>query len=513
MKERAGVLQRIDDAFNPIVVKELRQAVQGKFVAAVLIVLLIVQLTAIGLFIINSRDISTTFDAGRDAFMILQSIMLGICLLFVPAYTAFRLGSERSDSNVDLLFITTIRPRAIIGGKIFASLAITVLIFSACMPFMVFTYWLRGIDLPSIFVMLAFSFLIVVAAVHMATFIASIPANRVFKILLGVAGLCILPQIFVASLTLSFTLASSGVGSRLNSWEFWGPASAVILVALTMIGLLFFMSVALITPISANRALPVRLYIMSVWLIGGAAGGVISYVDRDDTAIIVWSIVSVAILFIGFFAAVSERETLGSRVVRKIPRSGLLRLPAFLLFSGAAGGVVWCLLMCALTLGVVVLWPAVSRTPGPDPWIERIKAPPDSLGDAMAWIAGLGLYGFCYSMSAVFLRTMLLARWLAPKFTWLVGLVLLGIGSIAPFLIGYLVFFDSPQNNERTAISLLGNPFALDYHTPSRYVFLIFAGCWAGLVALLNIPWFSKQIHQFRPAEAKEQVQAAPESL
>ena len=155
MKERAGILQRIDDAFNPIVVKELRQAVQGKFVAAVLIVLLIIQLTAVGLIIINSRDISTTYNAGRDAFMILQSIMLGICLLFVPAYTAFRLGSERSDSNVDLLFITTIRPRAIIGGKIFASLAITVLIFSACMPFMVFTYWLRGIDLPSIFVLMA----------------------------------------------------------------------------------------------------------------------------------------------------------------------------------------------------------------------------------------------------------------------------------------------------------------------------------------------------------------------
>jgi hypothetical protein len=503
VNEREGILQRIDDAFNPIVVKELRQAVQGKFVAAVLIVLLIIQLTAIGLIIINSRDISTTFDAGRDAFMILQSIMLGICLLFVPAYTAFRLGSERSDSNVDLLFITTIRPRAIIGGKIFAALAITVLIFSACMPFMVFTYWLRGIDLPSIFVMLAFSFLIVVGAVHLATFIATIPANRVFKILLGVAGLCILPQMFVGSLTLSFSLLQSGVGSRLNSWEFWGPASAVIMIVLTIIGLLFFMSVALITPISANRALPVRGYVIIVWLIGGAVAGAISYVDRSDTAITVWSIVSVSVLFIGFFAAVSERDILGSRVLHRIPRPGLLRPPAFLLFSGAASGVIWCLLMCGLTLGVVVLWQTFSRS---------FKVGSD-LGDAMAWIAGLALYGFAYSMSAVSLRTMLLARWLSPKFTWLIGVVLLAIGSIAPFLIGYLAFFDSPRNNERTAMTLLGNPFALDFHTPSRSVFLMFACAWAGLVTLLNIPWFHKQIRQFRPPEAKEEVQAAPEVL
>jgi hypothetical protein len=512
VSERAGILQRIDDGFNPIVVKELRQAVQGKFVAAVLIVLLIIQLTAVGLIIINSRDISTAFDAGRDAFMILQSIMLGICLLFVPAYTAFRLGSERSDSNVDLLFITTIRPRAIIGGKIFASLAITVLIFSACMPFMVFTYWLRGIDLPSIFVMLAFSFLIVVGAVHLATFIASIPANRVFKILLGVAGLCILPQMFVVSLTLSFSLLQSGVGSRLNSWEFWGPASAVILIVLTMIGLLFFMSVALITPISANRALPVRSYVMIVWLIGGIVGGIISYVDREDTAIIVWSIVSAAILFAGFFVSVSERDRLGSRVLRKIPRSGLRRLAAFLLFSGAASGVVWCLLMCALTLGVLLIWPNVSRTPGNLGWSLYVSTPVNSrLSDAIPWIVGLGLYGFCYSMSAVLLRTTLLARWLSPKFTWLIGLVLLAFGSIVPFLIGYLISFDSAPSNERIALTLLGNPFALDYHTPSRSTFLIFASCWAAIVALLNIPWFQNQIGQFRPPEAKEEVRAVSE--
>src|SRR6185436_2917523 len=152
---------------------------------------------------------------------------------------------------------------------VFAALVITVLIFSACMPFMVFTYWLRGIDLPSIFVMLAFSFLVVIVAVHMATFIASIGANRVFKILIGVAALCLLLPIFVTTLSFSFSLLMTGVGSRLNSWTFWGPALATVLILLTMIGLLFFISVALITPISANRAFAVRVYVMAAWLIGG----------------------------------------------------------------------------------------------------------------------------------------------------------------------------------------------------------------------------------------------------
>ena len=495
MSEKTGFFERLDDAFNPIVVRELRQAVQGKFVSAVLLLLLVIQLTAIGIYLMSGGDVSTSFDAGRNAFMILHSILLSVCLLFVPAYTAFRLGSERSDTNVDLLFITTIRPRAIIWGKVVAALTITVLIFSACMPFMVFTYWLRGIDLPSIFVMLAFAFLVVVAANQLAAFIASIPANRVLRVLLGVAGICILPELLLVTLGTSFAMLRTGVGSRLESWSFWGPASAVLVIVLVLIGLLFSLSVALVTPASANRALPVRVYIMIAWFAGGVVSAIIGYVDKGNTAIIVWGILSAVIFFLGFFVAVSERESLGPRVLRKIPRNGVLRFPAFLLFSGASSGVAWCGLMCALTLAAVACW----RTLSPAPRGDR------DLGDAMVWIAGLGLYGFCYSMSAVFVRTMFLERWLSAKFTWLVGIVLLGLGSIVPFVIGYLLFFDSRASSEQIGIWLLGNPFAFSSDS-YQSVYLVFAGCWAGLAAVLNIRWFHQQVEAFRPPEPKAEA-------
>jgi hypothetical protein len=292
----------------------------------------------------------------------------------------------------------------------------------------------------------------------------------------------------------------TGVGSRLNSWTFWGPALATVLILLTMIGLLFFMSVALITPISANRALAVRAYVMTAWLVGGVTGGVISYVNTDNTAVIVWSILSASVFFLGFFVAVSEREGLGSRVLRKIPRTTPLRLPAFFLFSGGASGVAWCCLMCVLTLIWVRLW-KMSAGRG------------DShLRDAMAWVGGLGLYGFCYSMTAVFLRTTLLAKWLSAKFTGLVALFLLAVGSIVPYLIGYLIFFGSPANKERTAISLLGNPFALDVDSSFTSVFLMFAGGWALIIALLNLGWFHRAIAGFRPPEPKEPVEVFSEA-
>src|SRR5205823_4778714 len=81
---------------------------------------------------------------------ILQGILLFTCLLFIPAYTGIRLAAERSDINVDLLFISTLRPRAIVRGKFVAALVLAVLIFSACTPFMTFSYLLRGLDVPSV---------------------------------------------------------------------------------------------------------------------------------------------------------------------------------------------------------------------------------------------------------------------------------------------------------------------------------------------------------------------------
>ena len=48
----ATVLEKIDDALNPIVVKELRQGVQSRFVVAVLLLFLLLQLMFMGIFLV-----------------------------------------------------------------------------------------------------------------------------------------------------------------------------------------------------------------------------------------------------------------------------------------------------------------------------------------------------------------------------------------------------------------------------------------------------------------------------
>ena len=260
MKSITHTFEKINDSLNPIVVKELKQAVQGKFLIVVLMLLLVVQLFTMGVFLAN-KSASFSFDIGRTIFTVLLGILAATCLLFVPAYTGIRLASERSDANVDLLFITTLRPRSIIWGKLLAALILTVLLYSACMPFMTFTYLLRGIDLPSIFILLAFNFIIIAIGIQSAILIGCIPANRVFKAILGVLWLAAVVGIFFATTLLSGELLNAGIGSRFDSWLFWRGVLSVLGVGVALIGLLALLSTAVISPLSANRALPVRVFV------------------------------------------------------------------------------------------------------------------------------------------------------------------------------------------------------------------------------------------------------------
>ena len=92
--------------------------------------------------------------------------------------TGARLAGERSDVNVDLLFISSLSPRAVLFGKLAAAGALALLIFGAAAPFMTFAYVLRGLDLPTIFLVLLADYLAVLLSTSFLLFLASIPATR-----------------------------------------------------------------------------------------------------------------------------------------------------------------------------------------------------------------------------------------------------------------------------------------------------------------------------------------------
>ncbi len=479
--KESGVKVSLSDRINPIVVKELRQAVQSRFVIAALMTLLSIQIIAIGIYLLTSGGSLFSFDAGRDVFLILFAILQGVGMLFVTLYTGIRLAAERSDTNVDLLFITTIKPRSVIAGKMFAAVTLTVLIYSACMPFMAFTYFLRGIDLPSIFLSLAFGFVVVIACAQAAIFVALIPVGRAFKIIFGLIALIIFGIAYFATMGGVGSMVTRGVVTRLS----WQPVIIVGIVIVFLIGLFFVMSMALIMPIAANRALPVRLFLTAAWLLTGAAALTNSLIEKESAPVTVWLVMFEIIFALALFVAVSERDRAGRRVLRSVPQSPVSRALSFFFFSGAASGLAWASAMIVLTLAVVWVWVKLfpSHTSAGD------------LVNGAKWMGGMCLYFFCYALTGALLRRHLLSR-IGTELTWLMAAILLGVGSIAPFLLGYIVFFNDQWWTEDLGAWWIGNPFAWG-NKGHRVLYASVAGVWAALVAAMNLHWFIERVRDF----------------
>jgi hypothetical protein len=489
----ANLRARIDDWINPIVVKELRQAVQSRFVVAALLCLLCIQLAAIGIYLFTTRSSILDIDAGRQVFMVLYGILLFICMLFVPLYTAVRLVAERSDTNVDLFFITTIKPRSIIAGKLFSAIILTILIFGACMPFMAFTYFLRGIDLPSIFIMLAFGFILVIAWTQVSIFVAAIPVNRVAKLLFGILQLWFSFSLILPALGTVNWLFRLGVGSRFDDWDFWKAVLAISSFIGLVIGSFFVLSVALITPQAANRALPVRVFITLAWGFLFVVASIITFFENNFVPIVLWHLVFNSIFVIALFAGVSERDQLGRRVLRSVPRSALKRALAFSFFSGAASGVIWASTGICLTLALAWAWSKLFPN-----YAERVD-----LVDSLKWAGAMCLYLFCYALSGALLRRHLLSR-VGGELTWLIGVILMVLGIVVPFLIGYLLYFGDEWGRTDYQKWLTGNPFAFSKRT-DKILYLGVPAVWAFIVAVLNLRWLIVRVRDFRGPEVKEE--------
>jgi hypothetical protein len=495
-----GTLDRLNDWLNPIVVKELRQAVRSKFILAVLLLFLVVQLVVIGV-IVGFSKISGGLDAlerwsGRETFMVLDGILFATCVLLIPAYTGVRLAAERSDTNVDLLFITTLSPRAIITGKLLAALVLVVLIFSAFTPFLFFTYLLRGIDVPSILYSLGLELIVIVGAIQLVIFVAVIPTNRVFRVLLGLVTVALL--LFGGYMTLAgvYVLLELEIGSMLETPEFWPNAGCALTAWLGLIGLWYTWSLALLNPPSANRALVPRLFVAALWLISGAVFVAANVLLRYtfERPLPFWCLLMTLLFALQLVIAINEREEWTPRVARTIPRSWWLRVPAFLFYSGAAGGMTLAVVGYGLTLVVLPAWDA---TVALREWtIQR-----GDLDTFVPMMMTFGLYMLAYALSAVLLRR-LLSHKIHPTYTWVVTVVLIGLGSAASGL-AYLFLYPR-WNYDTDAISLLTNPFVVFYEGFGHSwhvgpLFTLFAGIWAGIVALLNLPWFVRQVRRFQP--------------
>jgi hypothetical protein len=124
------------------------------------------------------------------------------------------------------------------------------------------------------------------------------------------------------------------------------------------------------------------------------------------------------------------------------------------------------------------------------------------------------LYFFCYAMTGALLRRRLFSR-VGTELTWLIGAVLLAVGSVAPFLIGYIVFFNDQWWSEDIGAWWVGNPFVWD-NKGHRVLYASVGGVWATLVAAMSLSWFIERVRRFGPASrvaASDDIESVPQAV
>jgi hypothetical protein len=418
----------------------------------------------------------------------LTSILLTTCLGFVPLYACIRLSFERSKENVDLYFSTLLTPGAVVRGKYFAAMALTMLIYSACMPFMTLTYLLRGIDLPTIFLILASGFLLCAAANAVGVLAGSVQGSWFQRVQLFVWMLVVVPYLAVGMYVWSSKILRSGMGWALSDWAEIG---FYLLLAIMAIGMLHILAIAALSHKASNRMMLVRLYLMACWAILGAIAVWILHQFSSAEILAGWTYGSATVFSIMLEAVLAERDDWSPRVQKHIPRRTWLRIPAFLVFTGSAGGLLWCTLLFGATIAIT--WGCLGSTQ------ELPISLPMAFNDSFTPLLTIFGYLLCYSLTAVVIRTYFLKHMALDRLPGIVFILSL-VMSLGPCLIAFFISGVHEEWQHRVPMLLLGSPFVLatgnEAAITAAQCFLI---VWLLIVLLACLPWAVGQWRRFRP--------------
>ncbi|RKH71751.1 ABC transporter permease [Corallococcus interemptor] len=215
------------DRLNPLVVKEVRQGLRtrvfwvsfGLLLAACLVLSLIAYA--------NTHD-STYTREGRSYFFSFFVCLALVHFGLIP-FNAYRsLAREREDETWSLLLLTGLGPRRILRGKVASFLVQAVLYASAVGPFLLFSYFLNGIDLPTILMVLLLGGAWLVFLTLVSVCAATLADSRMGRAAVRLALVGVLVVTFFQSLTFAFVMTNErGSGFSFDRDFFLGLVTAL----------------------------------------------------------------------------------------------------------------------------------------------------------------------------------------------------------------------------------------------------------------------------------------------
>jgi hypothetical protein len=273
---------RLLDRINPIVVKEIRQGLRTKvfwiFFTVMLCTCFLIALTAWA---------TDGNDEGDGYFLAFFIALGGVCFFVIP-YNAFRsLARERDDESWVLLTLTGLGPRRILRGKLGSSLIQATLYASAATPFLLFSYFLNGIDLPTILVVVALGTVYTAFLISLSVGMAALGQSRVVRALGHFAILGVLLQLAGSGLLFAGFFSQEGSGA-MREPEFVPLLVGGLWAMGAVAALIFQGAVARLSLLSENYSRGLRLTFLGVLagsLLGAAYLWHFNRYERDVAAI------------------------------------------------------------------------------------------------------------------------------------------------------------------------------------------------------------------------------------
>ena len=342
--ERLSRTERWSDRVNPIFLRELQQAFNGKAFVGVIFGSM-AAIFLIGLMIALRAD--RAFENGRDVFIPVLMVLTPVMTMVLPMQAFNSMQHELREGAVDQLLMSELSPRRIVRGKLLAAALLALVFMATFAPLLAVTYLLRGIDVFTIAVCLLFSFLFALGAAAVGMAMGAItmikPLQQVARV--GVsAGL--------AALTLTVMANAWSIVrdvSRLSSTSDQQALVATGVAIVVGVVLMNLIAAAVLTHPYENRSTPFRLFPFGLTVVAyGLAWWMGSPRDVAQFAWI-WALVCCLGGLPFFIAAVTEGKTLSPRVRTLVPKNRLLALMSAPFLPGSDRG-----LLFALVLGVCV---------------------------------------------------------------------------------------------------------------------------------------------------------------
>lgn len=488
MRFDSSIIGWLDDRMNPIVVKELRQGVQSRFVVSIvnLLIVALVTISAGAVIIMSDREMNAS--GGRDIFATLQGALFVATMSLLPGYAMFRLRNERGANNVDLYFITTLTARKLIRGKFLATMSLATMLYSVCLPFMLFTYMLKGYDIPSMLTTMAMGYIMSAALTMVALVIGAVTSGRTLGLIVAVIAFIFS---FYVSIGFSVLMAEALYHGVLEIFEGTHGiyfTTSILIVTLLAIRLAEAMAVGLVSAPSSNRTIDLRIW-SSIFLIvtGAIVGGVFyfftSFADRD--LLFVWLLFASQLVVVVLAIGISEPEGYSNRLLRQRPKTGVFRFLSLPFMGGVTGGIWWAVLHIAAVIILADVAFNLSGSSYSSYYYSRIEREFEGI---VIW----SFYMFAYALSARLLMRTILKK-VPVKFGWGIMLLLMAVLMISSLLISFLVM---PSRFSDSHEWMLFNPFmAIDQSSPEAYYFLSLA--WAIAVLALNAIFDFKNVRDY----------------